>query len=262
MIRALHSSAAGMQSQQMSLDVIANNLANVQTTAFKKSKIEFQDVLYQNVRQPGSAQGAANILPTGLEIGNGSQAVATAKSFTTGELVQTGDPYNVAIQGDGFFKVQLLDGTVAYTRDGAFKLNRDGQIVTSDGLPLDIPFVIPDGTINLEIATNGTVSALIGGQEQIAELGQIQLFRFMNPAGLQSIGRNLYRTNQAAGDEVIGIPGENGFGTLNQGAIEKSNVKVIEEMVNMIVAQRAFEVNSKAIKSADEMMSQTNNLKR
>jgi len=262
MIRALHSSAAGMQSQQMSLDVIANNLANVQTTAFKKSKIEFQDVLYQTVRQPGSAQGAANILPTGLEIGNGSQAVATSKSFTTGELVQTGDPYNVAIQGDGFFKVNLLDGTVAYTRDGAFKLSRDGQIVTSEGLPLEIPFAIPDGTINLEIATNGTVSALIGGQEQVAELGQIQLFRFMNPAGLQSIGRNLYTTNQAAGDEVPGIPGENGLGTLNQGSIEKSNVKVIEEMVNMIVAQRAFEVNSKAIKSADEMMSQTNNLKR
>ncbi len=262
MIRALHSSAAGMQSQQMSLDVIANNLANVQTTAFKKSKIEFQDVLYQTVRQPGAAQGGANILPTGLEIGNGSQAVATAKNFSTGELVQTGDPYNVAIQGDGFFRVTLPDNSQAYTRDGAFKLNRDGQIVTSDGLPLEVPFEIPDGTVNIEISTNGTVSALIGGQEQIAELGQIQLYRFRNPAGLQSAGRNLYTANQASGDPQQGIPGENGYGTLNQGAIEKSNVKVIEEMVNMIVAQRAFEVNSKAIKSADEMMSQTNNLKR
>ena len=147
MIRALHSSAAGMQSQQMSLDVIANNLANVQTTAFKKSKIEFQDMLYQTVRQPGAAQGGANILPTGLEIGNGSQAVATAKNFSTGELVQTGDPYNVAIQGDGFFRVTLPDNSQAYTRDGAFKLNRDGQIVTSDGLPLEVPFEIPEGCL-------------------------------------------------------------------------------------------------------------------
>ena len=263
MIRALHSSAAGMQSQQMSLDVIANNLANVQTTAFKKSKIEFQDVLYQHVRQPGSAQGQGAFLPTGIEIGNGSQAVATAKNFSTGELVQTGDPYNIAIQGDGFFQVILPDNSFAYTRDGAFKLNRDGQIVTSDGLLITLGGVeVPEGTVNIEVSTSGTVSALIGGQEQVAELGQIPLFRFRNPAGLQSIGRNLYTQNQASGEFVQGVPGELGFGTLNQGAIEKSNVKVIEEMVNMIVAQRAFEVNSKAIKSADEMMSQTNNLKR
>jgi len=263
MIRALHSSAAGMQSQQMSLDVIANNLANVQTTAFKKSRIEFQDVLYQTVRQPGAAQGPAAILPTGLEIGAGSQAVATAKNFSTGELIQTGDPYNVAIQGDGFFRVLVNGSQQAYTRDGAFKVNRDGQIVTSDGHQLEVPFEIPDGTINFEISPNGTVSALIGGQEQVAELGQIQLFRFRNPAGLQSLGRNLYAASPtSSGDPVQGLPGEQGMGTLNQGTIEKSNVKVIEEMVNMIIAQRAFEVNSKAIKSADEMMSQTNNLKR
>ena len=162
--------------------------------------------------------GGANILPTGLEIGNGSQAVATAKNFATGELIQTGDPYNVAIQGDGFLRVTLPDNSQAYTRDGAFKLNRDGQIVTSDGLPLEVPFEIPDGTVNIEISTNGTVSALIGGQEQIAELGQIQLYRFRNPAGLQSVGRNLYTANQASGDPQQGIPGENGYGTLNQGS--------------------------------------------
>ena len=262
MIRALHSSAAGMQSQQMSLDVIANNLANVQTTGFKKSKIEFQDLLYQSTRNAGSAQGDGNELPTGIQVGHGSQAVATAKIFTTGEMVQTGDMYNVAIQGDGFFRVNLPGGQYAYTRDGAFKVTAEGNVVTSDGLEIDMPFLVPEGTLRLEISPNGNVSALVGDAELVEELGQIQLYRFRNPAGLENMGRNLYRENQASGEGIAGIPNENGFGGLNQGALEKSNVKVIEEMVNMIIAQRAFEVNSKAVKTADEMMNMTNNLRR
>ena len=237
-------------------------MANVQTTAFKKSKIEFQDVLYQTVRQPGAAWGGQHP-PDWVGNRQWLSSRCDGKELRNGRVDSNRRPLQCRHPGRRFFPSHLARRAfLAYTRDGAFKLNRDGQIVTSDGLPLEVPFTIPDGTINLEISTNGTVSALIGGQEQIAELGQIQLFRFRNPAGLQSAGRNLYTLNQASGDPQQGIPGENGYGTLNQGAIEKSNVKVIEEMVNMIVAQRAFEVNSKAIKSADEMMSQTNNLKR
>lgn len=262
MIRALHSSAAGMQSQQMSLDVIANNLANVQTTGFKKSKIEFQDLLYEQERAAGATTGGNGQLPTGIQIGHGSQAVATAKIFTSGEMVHTGDQYNVAIQGDGFFKVTLSTGLPAYTRDGAFKVSPEGNITTSDGLEIDTGFLVPEGTIKLEISPNGNVSALVGEAEEVEELGQIQIFRFRNPAGLESMGRNLYRENQASGEGTAGIPNENGYGALNQGALEKSNVKVIEEMVNMIIAQRAFEVNSKAVQTADEMMNMTNNLRR
>jgi len=262
MIRALHSSAAGMQSQQMSLDVIANNLANVQTTGFKKSKIEFQDLLYQSTRAAGATQGGGNQLQTGIQIGHGSQAVATAKIFTSGEMVHTGDQYNVAIQGDGFFRVILPTGMPAYTRDGAFKVSPEGNVTTSDGLEVETGFIVPDGTIKLEISPNGNVSALVGDAEEVEELGQIQIYRFRNPAGLESMGRNLYRENQASGEGAAGIPNENGYGALNQGALEKSNVKVIEEMVNMIIAQRAFEVNSKAVQTADEMMNMTNNLRR
>ena len=177
-------------------------------------------------------------------------------------MVHTGDQYNVAIQGDGFFRVNLPTGLPAYTRDGAFKVNPEGNITTSDGLEIDTGFLVPEGTIKLEISPNGNVSALVGEAEEVEELGQIQIYRFRNPAGLESMGRNLYRENQASGEGTAGIPNENGYGALNQGALEKSNVKVIEEMVNMIIAQRAFEVNSKAVQTADEMMNMTNNLRR
>lgn len=260
MIRALHSSAAGMQSQQMSLDVIANNLANVQTTGFKKSKIEFQDLLYQSTKSAGASQGGGNQLPTGIQIGHGSQPVATAKIFTPGELVQTGEMYDVAIEGDGFFRVVLPTGLPAYTRDGAFKVSNTGTLVTSDGLELEGGVIIPEGATHIDISPGGIVSAHTG--EDVEEIGQIQLYRFRNPAGLESMGRNLYSENQASGNGVAGVPNENGYGALNQGALEKSNVKVIEEMVNMIIAQRAFEVNSKSIQTADEMMNMTNNLRR
>jgi flagellar basal-body rod protein FlgG len=249
-----------MQSQQLNLDVIANNLANVNTTGFKKTKIEFQDLLYQTSRAAGADQGAGNQLPTGLQIGHGSQPVATAKVFTTGELSQTGERLDVAIQGDGFFEVQLPDGTRAYTRDGALKLASDGRVTTSDGLVLQGGFQpIPPGTTAITIAPSGEVTTQGANGSQTF---RAQLVRFANPAGLESMGRNLYRETPASGTAEIGNPSENGFGALQQGYLELSNVKVVEEMVNMIVAQRAYEVNSKAVQAADEMMSWSNNLRR
>jgi flagellar basal-body rod protein FlgG len=240
-----------MEAQQLNLDVISNNLANVNTTGYKKSKIEFQDLLYETTRTPGSEQGNGNILPTGLQIGHGSRAVATPKVFTEGELTQTGERLDVAIQGDGFFQVQMTDGTLAYTRDGALKTSSTGQITTSDGLPVQGGFQpIPVGTTGITISPDGDVSTTGSNSSNF----QVTLVRFANPAGLQPIGRNLYAETAASN--------QTGFGSLQQGYLEKSNVKVVEEMVNMIVAQRAYEVNSKAVQAADEMMQQSDNLRR
>jgi flagellar basal-body rod protein FlgG len=260
MIRSLYSAAAGMQSQQLNLDVISNNLANVNTTGFKKSKVEFQELLYQTSRAPGADQGSGNQLPTGLQIGQGSRPVATARIFTTGDLSHTGEQLDVAIQGDGFFEVQMTDGTIAYTRDGALKTSSDGRIVTSDGLPLQAGFQpVPIGTTNITIGSNGNVTYT--GPNGTTTF-QVQLVRFNNPAGLESLGSNLFRESLASGAPQLGIPAQNGFGSLNQGFLELSNVKVVEEMVNLILAQRAYEVNSKAVQAADEMLQQANNLKR
>jgi flagellar basal-body rod protein FlgG len=260
MLRALYSAAAGMQSQQMNLDVISNNLANVNTTGYKKSKIEFQELLYQTTRAPGSEQSAGNTLPTGIQVGQGSRPVATSKIFTTGDLTQTGAQLDVAVQGDGLFQVQMPDGTLAYTRDGAFKTDANGRIVTSDGLPLQGGFQpVPAGTTNITISANGQVT-YTGANGSTNS--QVQLVRFNNPAGLQSMGSNLYKETLASGTPELGSPGTAGFGTLNQGYLEMSNVSVVEEMVNLILAQRAYEVNSKAVQAADEMMQQSNNLRR
>jgi flagellar basal-body rod protein FlgG len=260
MIRALYSSAAGMQSQQTQLDVISNNLANVNTTGFKKSRPEFQDLLYQNQRPSGADQGAGNLAPTGVQIGHGSQLVATAKVFTTGELTNTGNKFDMAIQGDGFLEVQMPDGSRAFTRDGALKLSNTGNWVTSDGLPLVGGFqAVPPGTTDISVSPGGTVTTRGAQGDQSF---QVNLVRFINPAGLQSLGRNLYRETTASGQAEQGNPAQNGFGSIAQGYLEMSNVKVVEEMVGMIVAQRAYEVNSKAVQAADEMMSQANNLKR
>jgi flagellar basal-body rod protein FlgG len=260
MLRSLYSAAAGMQSQQLNLDVISNNLANVNTTGFKKSKIEFQELLYQTTRAAGSEQGGGNQLPSGIQVGQGSRPVATSRIFTTGDLTQTGERLDIAIQGDGFFEVQKSDGTRAYTRDGAFKTTSDGRIVTSDGLPLQGGFQpVPSGTTNITISSDGQVTYTgANGSTNF----RVQLVRFNNPAGLESLGSNLYKETSASGAPELGNAGENGFGTLNQGYLEMSNVKVVEEMVNLILAQRAYEVNSKAVQAADEMMQQSNNLKR
>jgi flagellar basal-body rod protein FlgG len=260
MLRALYSAAAGMQSQQMNLDVISNNLANVNTTGYKKSKIEFQELLYETSRAPGSEQGSGNQIPTGLQLGQGSRPVSTSRVFTMGELSQTGERLDVAIQGDGFFEVQMPDGSLAYTRDGALKTASDGRIVTSDGLPLQGGFQsVPAGTTNITIASDGTVT--YSGANGNTSF-RVQLVRFNNEGGLQSLGGNLYKETPASGSPELGNPSENGFGSLQQGYLELSNVKVVEEMVNLIMAQRAYEVNSKAVQAADEMMQQSNNLKR
>jgi len=260
MLRALYSASAGMQSQQTNLDVIANNLANVNTTGFKKAKAEFQDLLYQTTRSAGSDQGAGNQLPTSVQLGHGSRLVATSRIFTTGELTQTGERLDVAINGDGFFEVQMPDGTKAYTRDGALKTDSTGRITTSDGVPLQGGFQpIPAGTTSITIAPSGEVTTIGSGGRQTF---RVQLVRFANPAGLDSLGRNLYKETNASGTAELGNPSENGFGELQQGYLELSNVKVVEEMVNMILAQRAYEVNSKAVQSADEMMQMSNNLRR
>ena len=259
MLRALYSSAAGMESQQMNLDVISNNLANVNTTGFKKSKIEFQELLYQTTRAPGADQGSGNTVPTGSQVGQASRPVATARIFTNGDLTQTGEPLDVAVQGDGFFQVQQTDGSIAYTRDGAFKTAADGRIVTSDGLPVQGGFQpVPTGA-QVTIGSNGNVTYTTSSGSTTF---QVQLARFSNEGGLESLGSNLYKETSASGTPQLGTPGQNGFGTLNQGYLELSNVKVVEEMVNLIQAQRAYEVNSKAVQAADEMMQQSNNLKR
>ena len=257
---ALYSAATGMLAQQTALDNISNNLANVNTTGFKKSKIEFQELLYQTTRAPGADLGSGNQLPTGIQVGQGSRPVATARIFTNGDLTQTGEQLDVAVQGTGFFQVQMPDGTNAYTRDGAFKTDSTGRIVTSDGLPLQAGFQpIPAGTTNITMGSTGNVTYTGATGNSTF---QVQLVRFANPAGLESMGGNLYKETAASGTPQLGTPGSNGFGTLNQGYLELSNVKVVEEMVNMIVAQRAYEVNSKAVQAADEMMQQSNNLRR
>ena len=249
-----------MEAQQLNLDVISNNLANVNTTGFKKSKIEFQDLLYDTTRAPGAEQSGGNQLPTGLQIGHGSRVVATSKIFTEGELTSTGEKLDMAIQGDGFFQVTMPDGTLAFTRDGAMKTSSNGQITTSDGLPVQSGFQpIPVGNTGVTISPDGTVS--LSSASGVTSF-QIQLFRFANPSGLQSIGRNLYVETPASGTAETGTPNQAGFGSLQQGFLEMSNVKVVEEMVNMIVAQRAYEVNSKAVQASDEMMQQSNNLRR
>src|SRR6267378_6869671 len=260
MIRALYSAAAGMESQQLNLDVISNNLANVSTSGFKKSKIESQDLLYESTRTPGAEQGNGTQLPTGIQIGHGSRPVATSKVFTEGELTQTGAQLDMAIQGDGFIEVQMPDGTLAYTRDGALKTDSAGKVTTSDGLVVQSGWQpIPTGTTSISISADGSVTTTSASGTQNF---RVQLVRFANPAGLQSMGSNLYKETLASGTPEAGNPDENGFGSLQQGYLEMSNVKVVEEMVNMIVAQRAYEVNAKAVQASDEMMQMSNNLER
>ena len=260
MLRALYSAAAGMESQQMNLDVISNNLANVNTTGFKDSKLQFQDLLYQTTRAAGSQQGGGNDLPGSLQVGQGAVPVATERVFTQGDLSQTGGNLDLAIQGSGFFQVQMPDGTLAYTRDGAFKTNAEGQVVTSDGYPVQGGFQpVPSGTTNITISASGAVTYTTASG---ITSSQIQLANFNNPGGLQAIGQNLYTETEASGTPQLSEPTQNGMGELQQGYLELSNVSVVQEMVNLILAQRAYEVNSKAVQAADQMMQDSNNLER
>ncbi|RKX23971.1 MAG: flagellar basal-body rod protein FlgG, partial [Candidatus Zixiibacteriota bacterium] len=251
MIKAMRTAASGMSGQQMNVDNIANNLANVNTTGFKRSKLEFQDVLYQNYRRPGSTTAVGREVPVGLSIGYGTKPAATTREFSTGDMSFTGNPLDIALDGDGFFQVQLPDGTTAYTRDGAFKLSADGQVVTTEGFFMVPELTIPEDAMSISIGSDGTVSVQQFGQSESAEIGQVELARFVNPAGLASIGKNLAVQTGASGDPITDVPGQSGMGFTNQAYLEMSNVNVVDEMVNMIVAQRSYEMNSKAIQTAD-----------
>lgn len=262
MIRSLYTAATGMEAQQLNMDVIANNLANVNTSGFKKSRVDFQDLLYQTLRTAGSTQAQGMQVPTGIQVGLGTRAAAIQKIFTPGDYQQTGNDLDLIIEGDGFFQVMLPSGELAYTRDGSFKIDGEGRVVTSDGYPVQPEITIPAETKDIAIGADGTISVTAAGQNEPQELGQIQIVKFLNPAGLISEGRNLLVTSAASGEPITGTPGTDGLGTIAQGFVEMSNVKVVEEMVNMIVAQRAYEVNSKSIQSSDEMLSIANSLRR
>ncbi|MFO7718734.1 MAG: flagellar basal-body rod protein FlgG [Thermodesulfobacteriota bacterium] len=259
---ALTTAATGMEAQQTIVDVIANNLANVNTTGFKKSRVDFQDLLYQDARNVGSAVTADNDVPTGTQVGSGVRTAAVYKIYTMGSIgAGARGELDVAIEGDGFFQISLPDGTTAYTRAGAFKKDGDGQIVTSDGYPLEPGMVVPENTTDISIGADGTVEAIIDGDTANPnELGTIELVRFSNPAGLKSIGNNLHKETTTSGAPIAGIPSEDGMGALRQKALEDSNVSTMQEMTNMISAQRAYEINSKAIKTTDEMLQMTNQL--
>ncbi len=261
MMRALWTASTGMVAQQANIDVISNNLANVNTTGFKKARSDFQDLIYQTVRQPGATTGPDTQLPTGIQVGHGVRQVATQKIYTPGNYLSTGNSLDVAIEGDGFFQITMPDGTLAYTRDGAFKKDSMGRMTTSEGYPLEPQITIPEGATEVSISADGRVTATIPNQTAQEDLGQIQLARFINPAGLESIGRNLLKETAASGAPVVSNPGTDGAGTLIQKYLEMSNVQVVEEMVNMIVAQRAYEMNSKAVTTSDEMLSIAANLR-
>jgi flagellar basal-body rod protein FlgG len=262
MIRALYTAASGMSAQQLNLDTIANNLANSSTTGFRQLRLQFQDMIYQNLITPGAAQSQSTV-SAGLQIGLGTRSVATEVIMTQGELNQTNNPLDMAIEGSGFFQVQRPDGTIAYTRAGQFHLNNQGTIVTTDGDPLLPTITIPANATSVTVTQYGVVNATLPGQTNPAQLGQIQLATFANPGGLESLGSNLLQETLSSGNAVLGNPGgTEGLGTLQQGYLENSNVDVVTEFVQMVLAQRAYESDSKVIKAADDMYSQVNNLTR
>ncbi|ABB30674.1 flagellar basal-body rod protein FlgG [Geobacter metallireducens RCH3] len=262
MIRALWTAASGMQAQQTNIDVVANNLANVNTAGFKKSRADFQDLMYQNMKTTGSPSTNTTQVPSGIQIGLGAKLAAVTKIFTIGNINQTGNELDMAIEGDGFYQIQMPDGTTTYTRSGAFKRDSQGRVVTSDGYPLIPEIVIPNNATAINIGNDGTVSVSQAGQKSPTNVGNIQLAMFSNPSGLLAIGKNLFQESDSSGNATTGTPGQNGLGTTAQGFLEMSNVSVMEEMVNMITGQRAYEVNSKAVQTADEMLQTANSLKR
>ncbi len=254
MIRALYTAATGMEAQQLNIDVIAHNLANVGTTGFKRSRADFQDLLYQTLREPGSAATGTTQISTGVQVGLGTKPAAIQRVHLQGDFVQTANPLDVAIRGDGLFQVTLPDGSLAYTRAGAFKLDSTGSLVTSDGDPLTPQITIPQGAESVSIGNDGTVTVQLPGQAAPTQIGQIQTVRFANPAGLRAEGRNLFTETETSGTPQLGTPGQDGFGELTQGFLEGSNVSVVEELVAMITGQRAYEINSRAVAAADEML--------
>jgi flagellar basal-body rod protein FlgG len=260
MIRSLWTGTTGMHSQQLNIDVIANNLANVSTTGFKKSKADFQDLLYQTMKVPGSQTSADTESPTGILIGLGVKPAAVTKVFSQGDLILTENELDVAIEGEGFIQVEMPNGNTGYTRAGALKRDSNGRLTTSDGYPILPAITIPDGSRQISIGETGIVSAIIDADTNSTELGTMQLATFTNNAGLSAIGKNLFEESSASGTAAVGTPGEDGYGTLLQTYLEGSNVNSVEELANMITTQRAYEINSKTIQTSDEMMQTTNNL--
>lgn len=259
-MRSLWTSTTGMSAQNLNMDVIANNLANVSTTGFKKSRADFQDLLYQIMKVPGSPTSADTKSPTGIQVGLGVKPAAVTKIFTTGDIVQTQNTLDVAIEGQGFFQVLLPDGNTAYTRAGNLKLDGEGRITTSDGYPIQPEITIPEDAREVTIGDTGVVSAILGADTTSTELGNIDLVDFINESGLIAIGRNLFRETDASGAAIVGTPGTDGIGTLLQGYIEQSNVNLVEEMTQMITTQRAYEINSNVITTSDEMMQTVTNM--
>ncbi|MBS0370444.1 MAG: flagellar basal-body rod protein FlgG [Proteobacteria bacterium] len=260
LIRSLSTAASGLEAQQTQLDVISNNLANVSTNGFKRSRAVFEDLLYQNLRQPGAQSTQQTTIPSGLQIGVGVRPIATERNHTQGSLTQTGNALDVAINGEGFFQILLPDGTTAYTRDGAFQKDSNGQIVTSSGYPLQPAITIPSNALSLTIGKDGVVSVTLPNQTAPSQIGNIQVASFVNPGGLQSVGENLFLETAASGTPNPNTPGTNGVGVLNQTYVESSNVNVAEELVLMIQTQRAYELNSKAVSTSDAMLGKLTSL--
>ncbi len=260
MLRALRTAALGMSTQQTSVDNTANNLANANTTGFKRARVSFQDLLYQRVRAAGGEDGAAP--PAALQLGHGAMAVATVGTFTQGGFSETGNALDVAISGEGFFVVRMPDGSQSYTRDGTFTLSAEGGLVTPSGFAIEPGIEIPPDALEVQIQADGTVRARLPGEDEPTELGQIELARFQNPAGLRMMGGNLYARTEASGDPIQAPPGVDGLGTVQQGVLETSNVDVVQEMVELISSQRAYELNSKMVQAAEEMLQIANNVKR
>jgi flagellar basal-body rod protein FlgG len=261
MIGSLQIAAVGMEAQQLMIDVLANNLANVDTPGFKRVRADFQDLLYRTVRQPGAPAPQGTVVPTGLVVGTGVRVAGTDRLFTQGSVERTGNPLDVAIQGDGFFQVALPDGSVGYTRDGSFRLTGQGQLVTVDGYLVQPGITIPQNATAVTIGADGTVSVQVAGQTAPQQVGQLQLVRFPNPAGLAAIGQNLFVATQASGAPIAGTPGQQGIGTLQQGFLEQSNVSLVEELVALIKAERSYEAMSKVVTVSDAMLGMANTMK-
>jgi len=262
MIRSLWTAASGMAAQQLNIDVVSNNLANVNTAGYKRSRADFQDTLYQTIKSAGARSSAETEVPTGIQIGLGTRAVAVQKMFMQGDFQQTSAELDLAIEGSGFFQITQPNGEAAYTRAGGFKLDSEGRIVTSDGYPLEPELTIPADATSVTVGNDGTISVYQAGSQTPTEVGTIQLADFSNPAGLSSMGKNLFTQTPSSGEATVGTPGSEGLGALSQGFLEMSNVSVVDEMVNMIASQRAYEISAKAINTADEMLQTANNLRR
>ncbi|MDR1049387.1 MAG: flagellar basal-body rod protein FlgG [Synergistaceae bacterium] len=263
MLRSLWSSASGMIAQQTNLDVVANNLANVNTSGYKKKRADFQDLLYQIDRQPGTPVDPNSTIPTGVQVGLGTRVIGTPSFMTEGNLQITDNPLDWTIAGEqGYFQVTLQDGTIGYTRAGAWQTDGDGQIVSHDGLLLEPAMIIPEDAVSIMLSPDGTLSVTLAGQTATQEIGQLELARFVNPAGLLSVGSNLFRETDASGPPILAEPGVDGMAQVRQGILEMSNVQVVDEMVGMIIAQRAYEANSKGVQTADDLLRIANGLKR